>query len=127
VIEPGAVFELPAQLAQPPQTAKQASPPARESRWVIVVSNRTDCRDRGQETVLAVLCSAQTEYADRHDVHVRQGDGGLSRTSIAQTDLVFAILKDELAEDRYRGTVLRDTLGQIRARLADALGFAGPS
>lgn len=127
MIEPGAVFEIPAPLAQPPQTARQAAPPARENRWVIVVSNKTDCRDPWHETVTVVLCTAQTEYGGRHDVLVRQHDGGMGRDSIAQTDLVFVVLKDELANDRYRGTVLRDTISQVRARLADSLGFAGPS
>ena len=127
MIEPGAVFEIPAELARPPQVARQASPPVRENRWVIVVSSKADCRDRGQETVTVVLCSAQLEYAGRHDVVVRQGDGGMARTSIAQTDLVFVVLKAALSEDRYRGTILKDTLVQIRARLADSLGFAGPS
>lgn len=76
---------------------------------------------------MVVLCSAQTEYGGRHDVHVRQGDGGMKRNSIAQTDLVFVVLKEELPDDRYRGTVLRDTLTQVRARLAESLGFAGSS
>lgn len=127
MIEPGAVFEIPVALARPPQIAKQAAPPVRENRWVIVVSSKADCRDRYQETVIVVLCSAQTEYAGRHDVMVREHDGGMARTSIAQTDLVFVVMKDALGEERYRGTVLKDTLIQIRARLADSLGFAGPS
>ena len=127
MIDPGAVFEIPARLARPPQATTQVAPPARENRWVIVVSSKADCRDRWQETVTVVLCSAQTEYADRHDVLVREQDGGMSRTSIAMTDLVFVVLKDELSDDRYRGTVLRDTLVQIRARLADSLGFGGQS
>lgn len=127
MIEPGAVFEIPANLARPPQTGKQTAPPARENRWVIVVSSKADCRDRWQETVTVVLCSAQTDYAGRHDVLVREQDGGMNRTSIAMTDLVFVVLKDELSDDRYRGTVLKDTLIQVRARLADSLGFAGPS
>lgn len=125
--EPGAVFEIPAGLARPPQIDTQPLAPSREHRWVIVVSSKADCRDRWQETVTVVLCSAQLEYAGRHDVVVREHDGGMARNSIAQTDLVFVVLKDELTDERYRGTVLKDTLIQIRARLADSLGFAGPS
>lgn len=127
MIEPGAVFEISADLARPPQIAKQAAPPSRENRWVIVVSSKADCRDRWQETVTVVLCSAQMEYAGRHDVMVREHDGGMARNSIAQTDFVFVVMKDALGDERYRGTALKDTLIQIRARLADSLGFAGPS
>jgi mRNA-degrading endonuclease toxin of MazEF toxin-antitoxin module len=127
VIEPGAVFEIPPELAEPPQRQRQASPPEREHRWVIVLTNKADCRDQHQETVTVILCSAKTEYQGRHDVLVQAKDGGMERRSIAQTDLVFVVLKDELTNDRYRGTVLKDTLVQIRARLADSLGFPGSS
>ncbi len=127
MIEPGAVFEVPPHLAEPPQVATQASPPARNARWVVVVSNKTDCRDRFHETVTVVLLSAQPEYGGRHDVFIPRPVGGLERDSIAQTDLVFVILKSELTDDRYRGKILSDTLVQVRAKLSETLGFAGPA
>jgi hypothetical protein len=97
----------------------------RENRWVLVVSCKADCSDRYQETVTAVLLSAKTEYQSRHDVFIRRPDGGVARDCIAQTDLVFPILKDELTDERFRGTVLRDTLRQVRAQLANSLGISG--
>lgn len=123
MLEPGAVFEVPHALADPPQVARQTAPPTRENRWVLLVSCMADCTDRDLRTVTAVLLSAQVDYQGRHDVLIQRPDGGVARTSIAQTDLILSILKDELAEDRYRGTVLRDTLRQIRARLATSLGI----
>jgi mRNA-degrading endonuclease toxin of MazEF toxin-antitoxin module len=96
----------------------------RENRWVIVVSNRADCRDRYQETVVVVLLSAKTEYASRHDVFIRRPDGGLPRDSIAQTDLVFVVEKVELLPERHRGVVMADTLRQVRAKLSDTLGIS---
>ncbi len=124
MIEPGAVFEIPAALADPPQRARDPNAPAREHRWVFVVSNKADCRDRFQETVVVVLLSAQTQYAHRHDVLIRRPDGGIVRDSIAQTDLVFIIEKVELADDRARGTVMSDTLRQVRVKLAETLGIS---
>ena len=85
MIEPGAVFEIPADLAEPPLV----------------------------------------EYAGRHDVLVIRPDGGVQRDSIAQVDLLFTLLKQDLTTDRYRGTLMSDTLRQIRAKLADTLGVAG--
>jgi len=72
-----------------------------------------------------VLLSAQVECAGRNDVLVRRPDGGIQRDSIAQTDLVFVLDKVELTGARYRGTVLGDTLRQVRARIAETLGLAG--
>jgi hypothetical protein len=89
------------------------------------VSNKADCRDRHQETVTVVLLSAQTDYQGRHDVLIRRPDGGVERDSIAQTDLVLTILRDQLSDDRFRGIVLRDTLRQVRAKLAETLGLSG--
>jgi hypothetical protein len=125
VIQPGSVFEVPHALADPPQTARQNDPPPRISRWLLVVSNKADCRDRFQETITVVLLSAQVEYQDRHDVLIRRPDGGVQRDSIAQTDLVFTVLRDQLSDDRFRGTVLRDTLRQVKAKLSETLGISG--
>ena len=125
MVEPGAVFEIPADLADPPQRAQQDAPPRRESRWVLVVSSKADCRDRNEPTVIVVLLSAKTEFQDRHDVLILRPDGGVQRDSIAQTDLIFTVLKDDLRDDRFRGTVLRDTIVRIRSRLADTLGYGG--
>jgi mRNA-degrading endonuclease toxin of MazEF toxin-antitoxin module len=127
LIAPGAVFEIPPELVEPPQVAQQANPPAREARWVAVLSNKADCRDQYHPTVTVVLCSAKIEYAGRHDVVLRAPDGGLGRDSIAQTDLVFVVLKSELTDDRFRGILLSDSLLQIRAKLSETLGFPGPS
>ena len=73
---------------------------------------------------MVVLLSAQTEYAYRHDVLIRRPDGGIERDSIAQTDLVFVVEKVELTADRLRGTVMADTLRQVRAKLAETLGIS---
>lgn len=127
MIAPGVVFEVPPELAEPPQVALQSNPPQREARWVLVVSNKTDCRDESHPTVLVVLLSAQPEYHGRHDVFIPRPVGGLTRDSIAQTDLVYVVLKSELTDERYRGTVLSDTLIQVRAKLSETLGFPGPS
>lgn len=124
MIEPGAVFEIPAPLADPPQRARDPNAPTREHRWVLVVSNKADCRDRYQETVVVIPLSAQTQYAHRHDVLIRRPDGGIVRDSIAQTDLVFIVEKAELADNRARGTVMADTIRQVRAKLADTLGIS---
>ena len=124
MIEPGAIFEVPVALADPPQRVRDLNAPPREHRWVIVVSNKTDCRDRYQETVVVVLLSAKIEYAYRHDVLIRQPDGGLTRDSIAQTDLVFVVEKAELMPDRHRGRVMADTLRQVRAKLSETLGMS---
>lgn len=124
MIEPGAVFEIPAALADPPQRARDPNAPTREHRWVLVVSNKADCRDRFQETVVVVLLSAQTQYGHRHDVLIRRPDGGIVRDSIAQTDLVFIVEKVELADDRARRTVMSDTLRQVRVKLAETLGIS---
>jgi len=123
VIEPGAVFEIPAALAQPPQVATQSEPPVRESRWVVVIANKRDCRDDGHATVHVVLLSAQVEYAGRHDILIKVPDGGLQRESIAQTDLTFVMLKRDLTLDRRRGVLLADSLRQVRAKVAETLGM----
>jgi hypothetical protein len=122
VIEPGAVFEIPAAFADPPHRARDPNAPARERRWVMVVSNKADCRDRYQEMVVVVPLSAQTQSSHRQDVLIGRPDGGSVRDSIAQTDLVFVAEKAELADDRARGTVMSDTLRQVRAKLAETLG-----
>lgn len=123
MIEPGSVFEIPADLAQPPQVASQANAPIRESRWVIVIANKRDCRDAGHATVHVVLCSAQVQYAGRHDILIKRPDGGLQRDSIAQTDQMFVILKSVLTAERHRGVLLADTLRQVRAKVAETLGL----
>lgn len=102
----------------------RASAQNRCSRWVLVVSCKADCRDRYQETVTVVLLSTKVEYQGRHDVIIRRPDGGVERDSIAQTDLVLPVLKSELTDERQRGIVMRDTLKQVRAKLADSLGMS---
>lgn len=124
MIEPGAVFEIPAELADPPQRTRHPNARSREHRWVLIVSNKADCRDRSQETVITVLLSAQIEYWHRHDVLIRRPDGGTARDSIAQTDVLFMVVKVELTPDRWRGTVMADTLRQVRAKLAETLGIS---
>jgi mRNA-degrading endonuclease toxin of MazEF toxin-antitoxin module len=90
-------------------------------------SNKADCRDANHPTVTVVVCSAKVEYSGQHDVLLRAPDGGLERDSIAQTDLVFVVLKDELTDERFHGILMADTLLQIRAKLSETLGFPGPS
>jgi len=121
VIEPGAVFEIPAPLAAPPQRSHQDNPPERQSRWVVVVSSQTDCEDPGCMNVLSVLLSTRIDLAGPFDVVVLPPFGGVRRPSIAQTDIVVTIDKRDISGSingpRYRGTVLADTLLQIKALL----------
>ena len=126
MIGPGAVFEIPAELADPPQRRHEANPVQRTSRWVLIVSSKTDCRDARHPTVLVVLLSSQVEWQGRHDVLIKRPDGGLRTDSIAQTDMVFAVDKRDLLDDRHRGDIMTDTLRQVRAKLGESLGF-GPS
>jgi hypothetical protein len=54
-------------------------------------------------------------------------DGGVSQDCIAETDIVVTIDKRDTSGpvngSRYQGTVMRDTLGQIRALLRKRQGF----
>jgi hypothetical protein len=73
-----------------------------------------------------VLLSAQTQYLAEHDVVVIAPDGGVEQNSLAQTDIVITIDKRDITETfggRYRGTVMADTLIQIRALLRARLNF----
>ncbi|MFI5040448.1 MAG: hypothetical protein ACHQNA_01145 [Acidimicrobiales bacterium] len=100
-------------------------PPARESRWLLVVSSKRDCRDGDCPTVVVIIFSAQVHHAGRHDELVRAGDG-VERDSIAQTDLVMFWPKSELTDARFMGDVMRDTLTRVRARLANTIGISEP-
>jgi hypothetical protein len=122
VIEPGAVFDIPATLARPPQAAHRDNQPRRERRWVVVISSQAHCDDPSQLTVLAVLLSAQTEFGGDHDVTILRGEAVL-RDSIAQGDLVFTLAKADLTAAHYRGTVLADTLIRVRAAVARVIGL----
>jgi mRNA-degrading endonuclease toxin of MazEF toxin-antitoxin module len=126
LIGPGAVFEIPAELADPPQRRHELDPVQRTNRWVLIVSSKIDCRDARHPTVLVVLLSAQIEWQGRHDVLIKRPDGGIRSDSIAQTDLVFAVDKRDLPDELHRGDVMADTLRQVRAKLGEGLGF-GPS
>jgi hypothetical protein len=64
--------------------------------------------------------SAQIEYAGPYDVLVIAPDGGVQRDSLAQSDIVITVDKRNLSGTngaRYRGTLMADTLAQIRALL----------
>ena len=119
MIEPGAVFEIPASLAAPPQRSHQDNPPDRQSRWVVVVSSQTDCGDPGCRNVLSVLLSTRVDLAGPFDVVTLPPIGGVRRPSIAQTDIVVTVDKRDISGpvngSRYRGTVLADTIRQIKA------------
>ena len=120
MIEPGAVFELPARLAQPPQRSFQENPPEREHRWVLVVSSLNDCSAADCATVQTVLLSAQVEYAGPYDVLILSPDGGVDRDCLAQTDILITIDKRDLSGahgGRYRGTLMADSLARVRALL----------
>jgi hypothetical protein len=123
VIEPGAVFEIPARLANPPQAAHRHDPARRESRWVVVVDTEAHCLDPRHLTVFTVLLSSQVEWAGPEDVTVLALEG-LPADSIAQTDLVFTLAKSDLTGPRYRTTLQADSLFQIRATLEVTMGFA---
>jgi len=45
---------------------------------------------------------------------------------MAQADMVFPVAKDDLRASRRRGTLPTDTMNQLRVKLRDALGLAGP-
>lgn len=122
MVEPGAVFEIPARLAEPPQAAYRHDPSHRETRWVLVIAPLAHCVNPDQFTVTCVLLSAQPEYAAEHDVLIFKGDG-VAKDSIAQADLIFTLAKEDLLAGRYRGTVLADTLKKVRAAVARFLEF----
>ncbi len=107
----------------PPTASPQ---PAREERWLVVVSCKRDCRDSACSTVVVIVLSAKVEHAGRHDELIRAGDGGVQRDSIAQSDLVMFWSKDELLDERWKGDLMQDTLMRVRARLGNTLGIAEP-
>lgn len=120
MIEPGAVFELPARLAQPPQRAFRENPPERDHRWVLIVSSLNDCSAADSPTVQTILLSAKVEFAGPYDVLILSPDGGVERDCLAQTDILITIDKREISGaygGRYRGTVMADTLARVRALL----------
>jgi hypothetical protein len=127
VIEPGAVFEIPAQLAQPPGRAFQDNPAVRDHRWVLVVSSVSDCADQGCENVLVVLLSRRMDMCGPMDVPVLHPNGGVEVDSIAQSDIVLTIDRRSISGPtngpRYRGTVLDDTLLQLRSLLRERLAL----
>jgi hypothetical protein len=124
VIEPGAVFELPPDLAEPPQRAYQENPPIRDSRWVLVVSSANDCADPECRNVLTLLLSSRVDLGGPFDVEVLPPNGGVIVPCIAQSDIVITVDKREMSGvhgARFRGTVLIDTLALIRAYLRKRL------
>lgn len=127
MIEPGAVFEIPAPLAVPPQRSFQDNPPERENRWVMIVSSKTDCDDTECWNVLTVLMSARIDLVGPFDVVILPPIGGVERPSIAQTDIVITIDKRDLSGPmngpRYRGTVLADSFRQVRSLLKARMDF----
>jgi hypothetical protein len=74
---------------------------------------------------LVVLLSLRTDLIGPFDVIVLPPNGGVEGPSIAQTDVVLTVDKRDISGPtngpRYRGTVLEDTLVQIRALLRDRL------
>jgi hypothetical protein len=91
---------------------------------VVVISNKRDCRDTWCRTVVVVPLSRGLEHFGRWDVEIKRGDGGTDADVMAQTDLPFFILKEDLLGGDYMGTVLRDTLNRIKATLANTFGLA---
>lgn len=120
MLEPGSVFEVPHHLAPPPQRQYQENPPARESRWVLVVSSQQDCDDADCVNVQTVLLSTRVDLGGPFDVVIQPG-GGVPVACIAQSDIVITLDKRELTgvmnAARYRGPVHSDTLAQVRALL----------
>jgi hypothetical protein len=127
VIEPGAVFELPAKQAQPPGRAFQDNPPVRDHRWVLIVSSAADCADEVCDNVLVVLLSRRMDMCGPMDVPVLHPNGGVEADSIAQSDIVLTIDRRAISGPtngpRYRGTVLDDTFLQLRALLRERLSL----
>ena len=123
--EPGAVYEIDARLLRFPTTP--GPQPDRENRWVVVTSNKHDCKHQPPHSLLIVALSAGLDHFDpRWDVEVPQGLGGTIRHCMAQADMVFPMAKDDLRASRRTGTLPPDTMNQLRVKLRDALGLAGP-
>ena len=123
--EPGAVYEIDARLLCYPTTP--GPQPFRKNRWIVVASNKYDCKHLPPHSLLIVALSAALEHFDpRWDVEIPQGVGGTLRDCMAQADMVFPVAKSDLRASRRRGTIPADTMNQLRAKLRDALGLAGP-
>ena len=125
-IVPGAVFRLdPMHVVLP---RREGAQPARETRSVVVVSNKRDCRDDWCPTVIVLPLSAQLQHFNaRHDVEIAQGDGGTDRDVMAQADLAHFILKSDLLSGELRGVLLRDTQARIKVVLGNVLGIDVPA
>jgi mRNA-degrading endonuclease toxin of MazEF toxin-antitoxin module len=104
----------------PPTTG---TPPLRRERWVLVISNKRDCRDPSRPTVIVALLSSQAAWQGRADELVRQGDGGTLTDSIVQTDLIFFYPKDDLRKGTLRGELMADSLNRVKARLRNTLAL----
>ncbi len=74
--------------------------------------------------LLVVLLSAGIDnFVEKHDVQLRKGDGGTDQDCMAQADIVFPMLKDDLAASRHKGQLMLDTVNQIRAKIGGCIGL----
>lgn len=97
--------------------------PTRRERWLLVISNKGDCRDPARDTVLVLLLSSQVAWQGRSDELIKQGDGGTITDCIAQTDLIFFFAKVDLRAGTLKGEIMTDTLNRVKARLRNTLGL----
>ena len=113
VVDPFAVYLAPIPGAKP----------KRETRWVVVLSSEADCDESWARTLLVAVLSRQTQHFwAQHDILVAKGDGGVDVEVLAQCDTVFSMLKADLLAGELKGIVQRDTLAQIRAKVARLIG-----
>jgi len=97
--------------------------PKRETRWVAVISSEADCNEKWCRTLLVVVLSRGTQHFwARHDVLIAKGDGGVEEEVIAQCDTVFPMLKTDLLAGTFKDQLLKDTVAQIRAKVAKLIG-----
>jgi len=124
-IAPGAVFTVDPSRVHLPAALMDPNAPHRDSRWLLVVSCKADCRQEESHTVLVVILSAKVEHFwSRHDVVIEKGDGGTDRQCIAQGDTVFPMLKSDIVgTGTYKGSVFKSTLGQVRAMIGTLVGL----
>ena len=120
-IRPGQVWSVPEQ--QVPLPVPAGPQPVRRERWLVVISNKGDCRDGTCDTVLVLVLSSQVQHQGRWDELITKGDGGTLTDCIAQTDLVMWFRKSELRAAVCRGQLLTDTMNRIKARLRNTLGL----
>ncbi len=93
-----------------------------KKRPVLVVS--VDIRNQYSRTVLVVPFSSDINASSGHPgrVVVREGDGGLERTSVALCDLITTVEKHYLEPQSY-GVIQASTFHQVQQGILIAIGI----